>query len=117
MEQNEEITDINRNIISWYPFKKDSKILEIWGEEESLFSQEEKFDYIVLIGLKNKKYIQKAIENSKRILNDDGILLITIDNKIGINKMCTQSENTNNHLIGRKKLEELLDKNNLKYRN
>lgn len=117
----EEFEELDKNIISWYPFKKNSEILEIWEEEQIqlLFLEEnlnKKYDYIVLIGFKHQNKIEEAIQNAITKLKEDGIILLSVDNKIGINKLCTQTEENINTFIGRKKLEKILDFYQLQYK-
>ena len=113
--------ELNNNIISWYPFKENSEILKIWEEEqlELLYTDENvnrKFDYIILIGLKHEITIKEAIKNATSKLKEDGIVILSVENKIGINRMCTQTEEDTNSFIGRQKLEEILHNNKLEYK-
>ncbi len=127
--------DIRENILNWYPFKKNSTILEIGGglgsitgclcknakkvvsceyskrRAEVLYQRhkknenlevivgnfrkvdfQEKFDYIVLIGVfeyakrfyNSEKPFYKFLNDMKKILKPDGIILIVIENRYGI---------------------------------
>lgn len=123
------LSEIRENILSWYPFNKNSKILEMGaniGEltgllckrakevvaiEESKTKAEiiakrynnlenleiiagkvddikfqTKFDYIILIGyLENKDVcFQNIMDKLINFLNEDGVILLAIDNKLGM---------------------------------
>ena len=139
------LSKLRENIVSWYPFKKQCKILEIGGgfgeitgilcdnasrvvtlEESKIKAEtmakrhkdrnnleiivgnleniklEEKFDYIVIMGIKNNNIISKAIE----LLNNEGIILTAFDNKFGVNQLATIKANGEN-LINKKELQTL----------
>ena len=123
------LSKIRENILSWYPFKEDSRILEIGaniGELTGLLCEkakevvavednktkaemiakrhqtknnleviagriqdikfEKKFNYIILIGFFERKDIQlkEIISGLMNYLADDGIILLAMDNKLGI---------------------------------
>ena len=130
------LTPIRENILNWYPFKKDSKVLEIgagmgaitgvlcnkckkvvtvelsknratsianrWKDKENLEIivgnlndinfENEKFDYITLIGVleyaalytNTKNPYIDFLNNIKKLLKPDGKLLIAIENKFGM---------------------------------
>ena len=102
------LKELEANIISWYDFKENCKILYC-GEKEYAaydylkkkyidvdFYKEEKYenvfyDYIVM--LKQKIDIEEIIHLSKK-LKDDGIFLIAFDNEYGISKFVTYKYNS-----------------------
>lgn len=137
------VTDIRENIINWYPFKKDSTILEVGGglgsitghlckaakkvvsneyskrRAENIFYRhqecdnlevvvgniekiefEEKFDYIVLIGVfeyskrffSHEKPFHYFLEILKRLLKEDGVILIAIENRYGMKYFAGSNE-------------------------
>lgn len=122
----EELLKLKRNIINWYPFKENSKILEIWeGEEKNqgeieqeqqtakeLNSQTMQYDYVVIIGLGNKT-INELLDISCKKLKEEGILIIAVDNSLGITNFCTENANQANK-ISRTLLETALENNGLK---
>lgn len=96
--------DIRRfNILNWYSFKKDAKILEVVFEDSFLNinhkiinvneieNTRDKYDYVVLIDVlqhSSKFYNQNPYEqllvNVKKLLKDNGHLLLAINNRFGI---------------------------------
>ena len=139
------LSKLRENIVSWYPFKKQSKILEIDGgfgeitgelcdnadkvvtiEESKIKAEaiakrhkdrenleiivgkledikfEDKFDYIVIIGMKDKDIISQAI----KLLNNDGIILTAFNNRFGVNQLSTVKANGEN-LINQKELQTI----------
>lgn len=104
-----DLSQFKKNIISWYPIEKGKSVLEIGNDEEivkeikektekytsisveNILKQKnsnEKYDYIVLIGifekLSNKQEIIKVLELSKRILKENGKILLAMKNKFGM---------------------------------
>ena len=116
------ILNLRKNIISWYPFDKDSTILEINGnckeiteilEENSskLLSIDikdiekidiiEKFDYIVLIGLeKIDRNWTEILKTTNNLLKPNGKLLVAMDNKYSLKNFSSKEG-----------IERILDKN------
>lgn len=116
------------NILNWYPFNKNQKILIIENQLtkelieylknncnevkeisqiEQLDNVEQKFDIIILIGTNeiiNFECIIKRIESN---LNADGKILIAIDNKFGLRFWAGNPENILN-----KKFESLIGYSN-----
>ena len=98
----------NKNIIKWYPFKNNTKILQI-GENKQITEELKTFsknievvtninnnkknvyDYIVIYGYEN---FQKIIEKIKCFLKDDGKILIIGNNSLGINNWSKYSINS-----------------------
>lgn len=105
MNNSSEIKKLEKNIISWYPFKYDSKMLCINVMSENIIdylknkiktireidridgesTQDEKYDYILVYGI-NKETCQlsECINYSKNHLNYGGIILLVCDNKNGL---------------------------------
>ena len=164
-EKNQVLAQIRKNIISWYPFKEGSSILEIGTQEAEItetlgqnnrevvsisFSEEIKnevkqklqhknkiaiivqspenirpqgqFDYITLIGI--LEYAQKVfnktpeelINHLKQYLKPDGVFIIATDNRLGINNLCTEKNDNACTLLGKNKIEAILENQNLKNR-
>ncbi|MBR3133515.1 MAG: hypothetical protein IKG42_05595 [Clostridia bacterium] len=130
-------SDFKVNIISWYPFKTNSKILEIGADSAEITAElcqkaekiisitsskkigqeilnnnedkknleiivgnlediklNEKFDYITIIGAEKLNIkLKKILEYSKKFLNENGIILLAIDNKLGVKYFSTLKEN------------------------
>lgn len=107
-ENKDELLELRRNIISWYPFEKNSKILEVWEGIEATKSDnlEKCFDYVVIIGI-GQKDIEDLIDFAKLKLKEHGKLLIAIDNEIGINNLCIETTDSIKK-ISRNKIEKIL---------
>ncbi len=98
--------------------------LEIYAGELKNLKLEEKFDFVVLIGIANqtKENIEKLIKQAKLNLKIDGKLLIAINNKFGIKywagEKIEENENSYSSIIGKKdivdinELKEVLKENN-----
>ena len=98
----------NTNILKWYPFKENAKVLEIYNENSIIEKLEKKiniekcsitklklegeYDYITLIGTyeyaptiyKGNKPYSNFLKNLKKHLKPDGKILLAIDNRLGI---------------------------------
>ena len=85
--------ELRNNILCWYPFTKDCKLLEIYIDfpctNNALFTRinyadfkynNHKYDYIILNGFMSSN----IIKDTKKMLKDNGTLLVLIDNKLGI---------------------------------
>lgn len=96
------------NILKWYPFRENAKVLEIYDTTSILekikknFELEQQsiqdlqiqgtYDYITLIGtfeyaptiIENEKAYSTFLRNLKEHLNEDGKILLAIDNRLGI---------------------------------
>lgn len=96
------------NILKWYPFRENAKVLEIYDTTSILekikknFELEQQsiqdlqiqgtYDYITLIGtfeyaptiIENEKAYSTFLRNLKEYLNEDGKILLAIDNRLGI---------------------------------
>lgn len=123
-----------KNIISWYPFDKKSKIvlmgttskeiideLSLYSENILVYNEKEKStieaDYLIFLGIeKNKLELEKNISKAKDILKPNGKMLIVFDNKYSIKNMSTDKgieKIYNNNLYTLEEVLELLDKNGL----
>lgn len=97
------LEELQTNIVSWYDFEKNSKILYCEESEDAIYEylkrkdvivdlyKEKKntdtmYDYIVI--LKEKIDINKLKEMLKK-LKDDGIILLAFNNSYGISKFVT----------------------------
>ena len=90
------IEELERNIISWYDFKENSKIL-YWGKKEDeiykflkennkkvdIAVKDKIYDYIIII--ENELNIDEILETTK-YLAEDGIMLLAFNNEYGISK-------------------------------
>ena len=94
------------NILNWYPFEKNQRVLEIANEIEKLTEMlrkkcnivksikqlseldyiEEKFDIVTLIGINEYQKIdlENLVIRLEKVLNPDGKILIAVDNKFGL---------------------------------
>ena len=101
-----DLSEFKKNIISWYPIKKDQKVLEVMPEKEiteelkkksnnvisidNLQNQNfgDKFDFVTLIGtfekLNTKQDIEEVLEFSKNNIKENGKILLAIPNKYGM---------------------------------
>lgn len=94
------------NILNWYPFEKNQRVLEIENKIEKLTEMlrkkcnivksikqlseldyiEEKFDIVTLIGINEYQKIdlENLVIRLEKVLNPDGKILIAVDNKFGL---------------------------------
>lgn len=96
------------NILNWYPFSENQKILVI--EEVGDFKNvetTEKYDIIILIGISPKQKLAQILTEAEQILEPEGKFLIAVDNKFGIRFFAGDPENILN-----KKFESLIGYNN-----
>lgn len=89
----------------------------IVGNYENIELQE-KFDYIVIIGMVEN--LKQAIEYSKKYLKEDGTILLAVNNRFGVKAWITMNENANvinnqKQAISREQLENILQGMNYKY--
>lgn len=162
-----ELSNLRENILNWYPFKENSRILEIEGnlgeitgvlcqnasrivsieyslqkartiatrykEKENLeviagdikdIILEEKFDYVVIIGIDEKRYkIEEILKYAKEHLNKKGTILISLNNKLGLDQLngikdITENQNNEDKCKTKKEIEKILNKlelNNYKF--
>lgn len=131
-----EVLKIEKNIISWYPFIYNSKILCININNQELIKElkrkiekitqiedynqldlikEEKYDYIFLYGLNKDKYnLKHFLDLIEGYLKQDGIILIACNNKYGIENSNTNvKENCQENLYSKAEIENELSKNKL----
>ena len=136
MESDLEI--ISENILNWYSFNDNAKILKIDKDFILNENDNQKYDYIILIGslpyasknnnMNSKEFINKISD----LLNEDGKLLIAVNNRFALryfvgnpdeflNKKFSVLLNYNNEVekietYTKEKLEEILDLNGFKNR-
>ena len=97
MEKNSDYKKIllenRKNIITWYPFEENSAILELAIDEETIeinentkiitkieeLSNEQKYDYIVIIGCIKK--IEDNFYKLLEVLKENGKVISITDNK------------------------------------
>lgn len=89
----------------------------IVGNYENIELQE-KFDYIVIIGMVEN--LKQAIEYSKKYLKEDGTILLAVNNRFGVKAWITMNEDINiinnqKQAISREQLENILQGMNYKY--
>ena len=100
------------NIIKWYPFESNKKILQIGKNEniskeleqigkltiaEDIDSIQEKYDYILIYG-----YQKKLMEQIEKLIKEDTKILLIGENELGINNW---SKYTSNKETGVQRLE------------
>lgn len=115
MKQAEElIRDIQKGLINWYDFKPGSAIIYIGSEEdalaevlknpaeqlvctslEQLFAVDRSresadcFDYVVCIAaLERMRHPETALQELRRFLKDDGVMLLGMNNRFGLRYFC-----------------------------
>ena len=141
------LSHLRHNLFTWYPFKKESNILEIgasYGQLTELFTQkvnhvvsienseskaeiiskraedaevivsdfndidiDEKFDYIVLCNIfeyaktfeDSKNPYKDYLEYLRNFLKEDGVILIGISNRLGLNYFAGFKEEHSNQLF------------------
>lgn len=96
----------------------DKENLELYVGNYSNIKLEEKFDYIVIIG--KPENLNEAFEYAKNHLNDQGTILLAINNKFGVKSWITTKEEfkfTNNEktAVTRESLDKLFEGMNCKY--
>lgn len=129
MEKNSDYKKIllenRKNIITWYPFEENSAILELAIDEETIeinentkiitkieeLSNEQKYDYIVIIGCIKK--IEDNFYKLLEVLKENGKIIIITDNKLSIKSMCQEVET--NEMYTKKELDNFLNKEKLYY--
>lgn len=89
----------------------------IVGNYENIELQE-KFDYIVIIGMVEN--LKQAIEYSKKYLKEDGTILLAVNNRFGVKAWITMNEDINiinnqKQAISREQLENIMQGMNYKY--
>lgn len=107
MNNSNEIKVLEKNIISWYPFEDNSKMLCINLSSESIIKElknklniveqienisndtikDQKYDYILIYGInKEKNKLTENLNYAKKHLNQNGTILLTCNNKYGLEK-------------------------------
>lgn len=79
----------------------------------------EKFDYVIVIGITEK--LEDYIKYAKDHLNENGVILLAINNKFGIKSFITCTKeykliNNDNLTITKNKLDKILDNQKLNYK-
>ena len=101
------ILEMRKNIISWYPFSKNDSILllntncrniiqellqktgEVVVGNKGLVNINNKFDYIIIIGIENlEESLENTLKNIKHMLKENAKILIAADNKYALNNIC-----------------------------
>ena len=141
---NKELEFIKENLINWYNFNKDSEVLEITLDTETKITEylkenvthvnkidiatnlDEsigKYDYVIIHNFYsvNKKDInlEKLLQYAKLHKKDNGTMLISIKNKLGIESMnCINVEEEQNienqNMYSKKEIEKILINNQIK---
>ena len=129
---------MNGDFTDWYKVKANANILILNKEKKEIEQyKNQKYDYIYLNGtLENSKQIINSknptvdlIKFFKELLNENGILFIAVDNKIGVKYLVgDKSEHCNNiydslkgefcigELFSKKELDEIIEKTGFKYK-
>lgn len=89
---------------------KNNKNLEIIPGKLEDIKIDEKFDYIISIGITSEQ-LESFLDFSKSHLQEDGIILFATDNIIGLNNL-NGLQTLNNPKIAKNKIEKILNKNN-----
>ena len=121
---NNTFSSVRRNILNWYPFKKDADILEVGAGMGSItgllcdvaknvtsiemsearainqWKTEQKFDYIVFIGVLEYAAVfsdadnpfEQFLKNVRNLLKPNGVVLFAIENKFGLKYWAGGSE-------------------------
>ena len=107
---------LKENIIKWYPFTPNATVLKIEDSLEGI--TEEQYDYVILLGTldyAHKLFLganpkEQLMEYVKKHLKDDGKLLLSVNNKLGVKTYCErQQQDEEAKTLNRKQLEELLN--------
>lgn len=120
------LLEFEKNILLWYPFKKNASILSIGldvskfkDELDTNFSQistlenvekDSKFDYITIIEDYSIEFENK-INEAKKYLKEDGKILVAVNNKFGITNL-NSSKNIDKN-ISEADLKSIFKRNNL----
>ena len=111
------LLNLKKNIITWYPIKKNQSVLQI-GNDEQIFDElkcktenlivanekdleniSEKFDFVVMIGsfenLNSEKEIIELLNFAKNSLKENGKILLAMQNKFGMQYWTGEKANEN----------------------
>lgn len=143
------LSEFKKNIISWYPINENQTILQIGKNTEIMeelktktshitvledFKKQEisyKFDFVIIVGtlekLSTELEIMELLEFSKKALNDDGKILLAMQNKFGMkywsgeklnadSKPYESIENSNQNVLSLPKIKQILNSKELKYK-
>ncbi len=132
MEFDDQISTIRKNIINWYEFKADSKILNLSNGFDfdvsnakvySKNSNKEKFDYVVVIGLNSEEEAKEKFDLAQKAIKEDGTIILAFDNKFGIKYFSGVSDDAglydsivSNKLVSLAYMKDLLKQNKFEYK-
>lgn len=104
--------NLDSNIINWYPFKENAKIINVID----ISDLNEKFDYII-INISNKNIDAKEVLiHAKDCLLDNGRIIIIANNKFGIsNWVNNEIEISELNDLTKNKIDNILNELNFKY--
>lgn len=118
------LNEVKKGIFSWYPFHAEDKILYV-GETDSVseylaeryenlevaacseleidsFQNEKKdsFDYVILLRVLEKaENPQKVLHLTRPLLKEDGLLLLGVENRLGLRYFCGDREPFSNRVF------------------
>ena len=103
------IKELPKGLLGWYHFKENSKVLYLTDASDSLedmllekelkvtaiksqdlkLGEKESFDYVIAIGvLEVSDHPVEVLKTCKSLLKKDGILLLGVDNRLGLRYFC-----------------------------
>lgn len=142
----EELLEFKKNIISWYPIKEENSVLQVGKNDyitqelklktskvtviESIEKITDKFDYITLIGTfekLNSEKIKNLLESAMERLNENGKILLAMQNKFGMKYFAGDRINidveafesivkSNENTFSLPQIKKMLENLNLKYK-
>lgn len=118
------LSEIKKGILSWYPFHTEDKILYM-GEKDSVseylaeryknleiaacselevdsYQNEKKdsFDYVILLRvLERSEKPEKLLQLVRPLLKEDGVLLLAVENRLGLRYFCGDREPFSNRVF------------------
>ena len=143
------LLEFKKNIISWYPIDKNQTVLQIGKDTEIMeelktktsyvtvledFRKNDitsKFDFVTIIGefenLKAETEIVELLEFAKNALNENGKILLAMQNKFGMKywsgekvnadaKPYESIENTTENILSLPKIKQILNSKELKFK-
>ena len=142
----EELLEFKKNIISWYPIKKEDNVLQFGKDNyitqelmlktnnvtvtENISEITDKFDYITLIGTFEKlslDEIKDLLECAKEVLKENGKILLAMKNKFSMKYWAGDRINldaeafdsivkSNDNILSLSQIKKILENLNLKYK-
>ena len=109
MTTEEIIKELPKGLLGWYHFRENSKVLYLTDASDSLedmllekelkvtaiksqdlkLGEKEAFDYVIAIGvLEVSNHPVEVLKACKNLLKTDGILLLGVDNRLGLRYFC-----------------------------